>query len=119
MRQIGWRGALRNAIVWGERVLTEYRDRTYAASGAHAVRDGATGQRWLAEDVVSDALGRAFERWNGIAAMAHPHAYVKGEWWSTSTCPGGDGCSVARDADLREHGADVTDGTDEHAERDA
>ncbi len=36
-----------------------------------------TGQTWLAEDVVSDVLGRAFERWDRISTMAEPHAYVR------------------------------------------
>lgn len=36
-----------------------------------------TGQTWLADDIVSDVLGRVFERWDRIAAMAQPHAYVR------------------------------------------
>lgn len=36
-----------------------------------------TGQLWLAEDVVSDVLGRAFERWDRIGSLAEPHAYVR------------------------------------------
>ena len=36
-----------------------------------------TGRTWPAEDVVSDVLGRAFERWDRIAATDHPHAYVR------------------------------------------
>lgn len=36
-----------------------------------------TGQAWLAEDLVSDVLGRAFERWTDIGAMERPHAYVR------------------------------------------
>ena len=36
-----------------------------------------TGQTWLAEDLVSDVLGRAFERWDAIGAMERPHAYVR------------------------------------------
>ncbi|TWP33522.1 SigE family RNA polymerase sigma factor [Leekyejoonella antrihumi] len=36
-----------------------------------------TGQAWLADDVVSDVLGRAFERWDHIDSLARPHAYVR------------------------------------------
>ena len=36
-----------------------------------------TGNAPLAEDIVSDALGRAWERWDRIAAMAEPNAYVR------------------------------------------
>lgn len=36
-----------------------------------------TGRTWLADDVVSDALGKAFEHWPRIAALDHPHAYVR------------------------------------------
>lgn len=36
-----------------------------------------TGQPWLAEDLVSDVLARAYERWSAISALAHPHAYVR------------------------------------------
>jgi RNA polymerase sigma-70 factor (sigma-E family) len=34
-------------------------------------------QPWLAEDLVSDVLGRAFERWDRISGMAEPNAYVR------------------------------------------
>jgi RNA polymerase sigma-70 factor (sigma-E family) len=36
-----------------------------------------TCRTWLAEDVVSDVLGRAFERWDRISGMAEPNAYVR------------------------------------------
>ncbi len=36
-----------------------------------------TGQTWLAEDLVSDVLDRAYERWDHIAQLEHPHAYVR------------------------------------------
>ncbi|MBP2328461.1 RNA polymerase sigma-70 factor (sigma-E family) [Kibdelosporangium banguiense] len=36
-----------------------------------------TCRTWLAEDLVSDVLGRAFERWDRISAMAEPNAYVR------------------------------------------
>lgn len=35
------------------------------------------GSPRLAEDVVSDALGAAFERWERIGGLEHPHAYVR------------------------------------------
>lgn len=36
-----------------------------------------TGQAWLADDLVSDVLGRAYERWDRIGPMAEPNAYVR------------------------------------------
>lgn len=36
-----------------------------------------TCRTWLAEDLVSDVLGRAFERWERISAMEEPNAYVR------------------------------------------
>jgi len=36
-----------------------------------------TGQAWLADDLVSDVLARAFERWDHIAGLDQPHAYVR------------------------------------------
>ncbi|SDJ08966.1 RNA polymerase sigma-70 factor, sigma-E family [Frankineae bacterium MT45] len=36
-----------------------------------------SGQTWLADDLVADVLGRAFERWDRIGAVADPHAYVR------------------------------------------
>lgn len=36
-----------------------------------------TGQTWLAEDLVSDVLGRAFERWDRIGSTDQPNAYVR------------------------------------------
>ncbi|NUT53231.1 MAG: SigE family RNA polymerase sigma factor [Saccharothrix sp.] len=36
-----------------------------------------TCQTWSAEDIVSDVLGRAFERWDRISRMDEPHAYVR------------------------------------------
>jgi RNA polymerase sigma-70 factor (sigma-E family) len=36
-----------------------------------------TCQTWLAEDLVSDVLGRAYERWDRISGMAEPKAYVR------------------------------------------
>lgn len=36
-----------------------------------------TGQAWLADDVVSDVLDRAFEKWETIDGLDRPHAYVR------------------------------------------
>jgi RNA polymerase sigma-70 factor (sigma-E family) len=78
-----------------------------------------TGQTWLADDVVSDVLGRAFERWDAIAALAQPHAYVRRmivneylSWRRRSQ-------RSSPYLDLDEHSAHLADGTEAHAERDA
>ncbi|MGI8679035.1 MAG: SigE family RNA polymerase sigma factor [Jatrophihabitans sp.] len=77
-----------------------------------------TGQTWLAEDLVSDVLGRAYERWDRIGAMDRPHAYVRRmivnehlSWRRRlqRTTPAAD--PQPRDA--------AADSADEHAERDA
>jgi RNA polymerase sigma-70 factor (sigma-E family) len=77
-----------------------------------------TCQTWLAEDLVSDVLGRVFERWDRICGMAEPNAYVRrmivNEYLSwhrrrARTTPR---------ADL-EPAAPHSDGADERAERDA
>lgn len=76
-----------------------------------------TCQTWLAEDLVSDVLCRAYERWDRIAAMAEPNAYVRrmvvNDYLSwrrrlsrTSPRP-----------DIEPAG--LSDGADERAERDA
>ncbi|MBW4719128.1 SigE family RNA polymerase sigma factor [Saccharothrix obliqua] len=76
-----------------------------------------TCRTWLAEDLVSDVLGRAFERWDRISGMAEPHAYVRrmvvNEYLSwrkrlTRTSPR---------AEIEPRA--VSDGADERAERDA
>ncbi|MGN6606844.1 MAG: SigE family RNA polymerase sigma factor [Jatrophihabitans sp.] len=77
-----------------------------------------TGQTWLAEDLVSDVLGRAYERWGRIGSVAEPHAYVRrmivNDYVSWHR-------RLARSrpqADIEPPGA-VDDGTHDHAERDA
>ncbi|RKT71436.1 RNA polymerase sigma-70 factor (sigma-E family) [Saccharothrix variisporea] len=76
-----------------------------------------TCQAWLAEDLVSDVLGRAFERWERISRLDEPHAYVRrmvvNEYLSWRR-------RLARTSPRAEledvgHG----DGADERAERDA
>jgi RNA polymerase sigma factor (sigma-70 family) len=76
-----------------------------------------TCRTWLAEDLVSDVLGRAFERWERISVMAEPNAYVRrmvvNEYLSwhrrlTRTSPRAGVEPMA-----------TSDGADERAERDA
>lgn len=76
-----------------------------------------TCRTWLAEDLVSDVLGRAFERWDRISGMAEPNAYVRrmvvNEYLSwrrrrTRTSPRAEVEAVV-----------ISDGADERAERDA
>ena len=78
-----------------------------------------TSQTWLAEDLVSDVLGKAFERWDRISQMAEPHAYVRrmvvNEYLSWHR-------RLARTApheSVETHAAHLDDGTHDHAERDA
>lgn len=52
----------------------------YAVRNQRALMRFATvlsGQTWLADDLVADVLGRAFEQWERIGAVADPHAYVR------------------------------------------
>ncbi|HUQ54928.1 SigE family RNA polymerase sigma factor [Lentzea sp.] len=76
-----------------------------------------TCRTWLAEELVSDVLGRAFERWERISGMDEPHAYVRrmivNEYlgWRrrlTRTSPR-----------AQVEPAVIPDGADERAERDA
>ncbi|GAA0224033.1 SigE family RNA polymerase sigma factor [Saccharothrix mutabilis subsp. mutabilis] len=76
-----------------------------------------TCQAWLAEDIVSDVLGRAFERWERISRLDEPHAYVRrmvvNEYMSWRR-------RLARTsprAEVADTG--LGDGADERAERDA
>lgn len=78
-----------------------------------------TCQTWLADDLVSDVLGRAFERWDQISAMAEPHAYVRrmvvNDYLSWRR-------RLARTtprADVEPDARRLDDGADERAERDA
>jgi RNA polymerase sigma-70 factor (sigma-E family) len=78
-----------------------------------------TGRTWLAEDLVSDVLGRAFERWDRISPMSEPNAYVRrmvvNEYLSWHR-------RLARTfprADVELDTVRVGDGADERAERDA
>jgi RNA polymerase sigma factor (sigma-70 family) len=77
-----------------------------------------TCRTWLAEDLVSDVLGRAFERWDRISGMAEPNAYVRRMVVNACT-------SFFRRAVRKERATDsglvldgsVADRSDQHAER--
>lgn len=78
-----------------------------------------TSQTWLADDLVSDVLGKVYERWDRISALDEPHAYVRrmivNEYLSfhrrlRRTAPM---------ADVLLDRAAPDDGAAEHAERDA
>jgi RNA polymerase sigma-70 factor (sigma-E family) len=78
-----------------------------------------TSQTWLADDLVSDVLGRAYERWDRIGPMAEPNAYVRrmivNEYLSwlrrlKRTSP---------HADVEPNVETTPDTADRHAERDA
>jgi RNA polymerase sigma-70 factor (sigma-E family) len=78
-----------------------------------------TCRTWLAEDLVSDVLCRAFERWDRISRMAEPNAYVRrmivNDYLSWHR-------RLARTtprADVEPDAAGLSDGADERAERDA
>ena len=78
-----------------------------------------TSQTWLAEDLVSDVLGRAFERWDRISSMSEPNAYVRrmivNEYLSWHR-------RLARTSPRADVELDIVragDGADERAERDA
>lgn len=78
-----------------------------------------TSQTWLADDPVSDVLGAAFERWDRISRMSEPNAYVRrmivNEYLSWHR-------RLARTfpyADVEPNMAQVGEGADEQAERDA
>jgi RNA polymerase sigma-70 factor (sigma-E family) len=78
-----------------------------------------TGRTWLAEDLVSDVLGRAFERWERIAAMAEPNAYVRRMIVNDYLSWHRRLARTSPSADLEPSTARVGDGADERAERDA
>jgi RNA polymerase sigma-70 factor (sigma-E family) len=78
-----------------------------------------TCRTWLAEELVSDVLCRAFERWERISQMDQPNAYVRrmvvNEYLSWRR-------RLARTtprADVEPESAGLSDGADERAERDA
>lgn len=78
-----------------------------------------TGQPWLAGDLVSDVLGRAYERWPTISAMARPHAYVRRMIVNEYLSWRRRFSRVLRGSDGYLPEPAVGDGTDAYAERDA
>lgn len=78
-----------------------------------------TGQTWLADDLVSDVLGRAFERWGTIGALAHPHAYVRKMVVNEHLSWRRRVQRTAPSNDVEAHIEHVADGAAHHAERDA
>jgi RNA polymerase sigma-70 factor (sigma-E family) len=77
-----------------------------------------TGQSWLADDVVSDVLGRAFERWDRIGDLAEPHAYLRRMVVNDYLSWRRRLARTAPRADVELGGEHVADGAQEHAERD-
>src|SRR5579875_3610602 len=76
-----------------------------------------TSQTWLADDLVTDVLGKAYERWDRIGSMDEPNAYVRrmivNEYLSWRR-------RLARTLPRArvEPNTVVSDGTNDHAERD-
>lgn len=77
-----------------------------------------SGQTWLADDLVADVLGRAFERWDRIGAVADPHAYVRRMIVNDYVSWRRRLARTTPRADI-EPSESVSDGAQEHAERDA
>ena len=77
-----------------------------------------TGQTWLADDLVSDVLGRAFERWPRIGGLAEPHAYVRRMIVNDYVSWHRRLARTTPRADVEPAGH-VADGADAHAEREA
>jgi RNA polymerase sigma-70 factor (sigma-E family) len=78
-----------------------------------------TGQTWLADDLVSDVLGKAFERWDKIGKLALPHAYVRRMIVNEHLSWRRRLQRRAPSADVEDRAGHVADSADEHAERDA
>jgi RNA polymerase sigma-70 factor (sigma-E family) len=78
-----------------------------------------TCQTWLAEDLVSDVLCRAFERWDRISRMAEPHAYVRRMVVNDYLSWRRRLHRTSPRADVEPDTAGQSDGADERAERDA
>src|SRR4051794_24526709 len=77
-----------------------------------------TGQAWLADDLVSDVLARAFERWERIGPMAEPNAYVRRMIVNDYVSWHRRMARSAPRADI-EPGESLPDSSAEHAARDA
>jgi RNA polymerase sigma-70 factor (sigma-E family) len=93
----------------------------YVVRNRRALKRFATvlsGQTWLADDLVADVLGRAFERWDRIGAVADPHAYVRRMIVNDYLSWGRRLARVTPRAEIRTPES-VSDRAQEHAERDA
>ncbi len=93
----------------------------YVVRNQRALKRFATvlsGQTWLADDLVADALGRAFEQWDRIGAVADPHAYVRRMIVNAYLSWRRRLARTTPRAEI-EPSDYVTDGAQEHAERDA
>jgi RNA polymerase sigma-70 factor (sigma-E family) len=78
-----------------------------------------TCRTWLADDIVSDVLGRAFEQWDRISAMAEPHAYVRRMIVNDYLSWRRRLFRTTPRAEVEDDTPEVGDGADERAERDA
>lgn len=78
-----------------------------------------TGHTWLADDLVSDVLGRAFERWDRIGSMDQPNAYVRRMIVNDYVSWHRRRFRAVPRADLESDNTLVDDSTAAHAERDA
>ncbi|MGI8664839.1 MAG: SigE family RNA polymerase sigma factor [Jatrophihabitans sp.] len=78
-----------------------------------------TGHAWLADELVSDVLGKAFERWDRITAMERPHAYVRRMIVNEHLSWHRRMARRRSTVDLAEMSIPIPDGTASHAERDA
>jgi RNA polymerase sigma-70 factor (sigma-E family) len=78
-----------------------------------------TGRTWLADDLVSDVLGRAFERWDRIGSMDQPNAYVRRMIVNDYVSWHRRRARTTPRPELDSDHTPVDDGTAAHAERDA
>lgn len=78
-----------------------------------------TGRTWLADDLVSDVLGRAFERWDRIGSMDQPNAYVRRMIVNDYVSWHRRRIRTTPRPELESGQTPVDDGTAAHAERDA
>lgn len=78
-----------------------------------------TGRTWLADDLVSDVLGRAFERWDRIGSMDQPNAYVRRMIVNDYVSWHRRRIRAVLRPELESDTVPVDDGTTAHAERDA
>lgn len=78
-----------------------------------------TGQTPIADDIVTDVLGRAFERWDHIGAVDDPDAYVRKMIVNDHLSLRRRWARTPPVAEVDAGRADPTDGIDAVAERDA